>query len=98
LLFLLVCFLASNADSNPLYEGLLDEPEPSAQGMVNPTTYLRWFKPIEAMSRGDTVVYFQVPDPSFAGWITANYRDIVEEALEAIGLAGYRFEFVIRRE
>jgi hypothetical protein len=87
-----------NPDSNALYEGLLDEPEQAAQGMVNPTTFLRWFKPITAMSRGDTTVYFQVPDASFAGWITANYRDIVEEALEAIGLAGYRFEFVIRRE
>jgi predicted transcriptional regulator len=65
---------------------------------VNPTSFRTWFAPIAAMSRGDTVVYLQVPHASFAGWISGNYSDIVGEALEAIGLAGYRFEFIVQRE
>jgi chromosomal replication initiation ATPase DnaA len=67
-------------------------------GMVNPTSFHRWFAPIAAMSRGDTVVYLRVPDTSFAGWIAQYYGEIVEETLAEIGLAGYRFEFVIKRE
>jgi hypothetical protein len=62
---------------------------------VNPTSFLTWFKPIEAMSRGDTTVYFQVPEAKYRDWITQYYPDIVTEALEAIGLAGYQFEFVV---
>jgi hypothetical protein len=67
-------------------------------GMVNPTSFHKWFAPIEAMSRGDTAVYLRVPDASFAGWIAQYYGEIVEETLAEIGLTGYRFEFVIKRE
>ena len=64
-------------------------------GRVNPTSFLTWFKPIEAMSRGDTKVYFQVSEAKYRDWITQYYPEIVEEALVAIGLAGYQFEFVV---
>jgi hypothetical protein len=67
------------------------------EGMVNPTSFHRWFAPIEAMSRGDTTVYLRVPDASFAGWIAQYYGEIVEETLAEIGLIGYRFEFVINQ-
>jgi hypothetical protein len=64
-------------------------------GRLNDPSITTWFKPIKAMSRGDTTVCFLVPDASFRDWITQNYDYAVEGALEAIGLAGYRFEFVV---
>jgi chromosomal replication initiation ATPase DnaA len=76
---------------------LLEEFLQALVGRINDNSILTWFKPITAMSRGDTVVYFQVPHASFAGWISGNYPEIVGEALAEIGLAGYRFEFVINQ-
>jgi hypothetical protein len=64
-------------------------------GRINDDSIKTWFKPIQAMSRGDTAVYFLVPNASFRGWITQSYDYAVEGALEAIGLAGYGFEFVL---
>jgi hypothetical protein len=67
-------------------------------GRVNDTSYARWFKPIEAMSRGETTVYFRVSDGGLSAWISQYYEEIVRETLEAMGLAGYEFEFIVSQK
>jgi hypothetical protein len=72
---------------------------------INHSSFLTWFKPIPAMSRGDTTVYLRataitvceryVDEEKFREHVVENYRDIIDEALEAIELTGYKFEFVV---
>jgi hypothetical protein len=54
-----------------------------------------WFAPIADLSRTESAIFLRVPSEVFKNWITGNYNEQMGEALEELGLAGLKVEFVI---
>src|SRR5262249_16578786 len=61
---------------------------------VNGDSFNIWFQPISAASKEGSVIYMSVPNEVFSNWIKSNYFDVVEEALEEIGLGDCELRFI----
>lgn len=51
---------------------------------VNHESFTTWFKPISFISYSRPNLCLQVPDQVFEDWLTNNYRDVIDEALEEV--------------
>src|SRR5262249_32594386 len=86
--------------SGPLFSSLTMQNElltsimSAVSKRVNGDSFNIWFQPISAASKEGSVIYMAVPNEVFANWIRANYFDVVEEALDEIGLGDCEFRFV----
>src|SRR5262249_16430980 len=62
---------------------------------VNQQSFSTWFKPISQASQDQSTVYLKVPNEIFRDWISNNYFDVLEEALEELGLSDHKIGFLI---
>ncbi|NBO63345.1 MAG: chromosomal replication initiator protein DnaA [Acidobacteria bacterium] len=65
------------------------------ENRVNHESFGTWFRPIEFVFVRDNEISVRVPDRVFIDWIQNNYREVLEEALEETGLAGYCLQFQV---
>lgn len=70
----------------------------AVQKRVNHESYNTWFRPLSLDRFEGNTIQVQVPDQVFEDWILNNYRDVLDESMEEIALAGYeiRFEVCVR--
>lgn len=59
---------------------------------INPQSFLTWFRSLR-LYRADRELTIVVPNQMQAEWITNNYFDVVEEALQEVGLADHSVIF-----
>ena len=62
---------------------------------INHESFTTWFKPITFIGHNSDTIRLGVPDHVFEDWILNNYRDVVDESLEEVGLSGYSFSFEV---
>lgn len=62
---------------------------------VNHESFTTWFKPISLIEMDGVVLRLNVPDRVFEDWILNNYRDILEESLEEVGISGCSIAFEV---
>jgi chromosomal replication initiator protein len=62
---------------------------------INHESYTTWFKPISFLDASDSKLRLRVSDRVFEDWILNNYRDVLDEALEEVGLADLAVEFEV---
>jgi chromosomal replication initiator protein len=62
---------------------------------INHESFTTWFKPISFIDIDDAAIRLRVPDRVFEDWILNNYRDVLEEAIEEVGLAGISVNFEV---
>ncbi len=79
---------------NSIWEAVLA----SVEKRVNHESFVTWFRPIMVIGVTPTTLSLQVPDQAFGDWIINNYRDVLEESLEEVNLAGRELIFQISKE
>lgn len=62
---------------------------------VNHESFTTWFKPLLFLGNDHTAVRLRVPDRVFEDWITNNYSDVLDEAMEEAGLQDCSIKFEI---
>jgi chromosomal replication initiator protein len=62
---------------------------------VNHESFETWFRPVLRAAKDSSTLYLTVPNEIFRDWITTNYFDVIEEALEDLHLTGYKVEFLL---
>ena len=60
---------------------------------VDSQNFATWLQPARASLIRDTTLYVRVPNHTFKDWIEAHYRNLIEEAVRALGLPVHRVEF-----
>ncbi|MGE0882366.1 MAG: chromosomal replication initiator protein DnaA [Blastocatellales bacterium] len=65
----------------------------AAEKRVNHESFTTWFKPIIFLGMEDSIIRVKVPDRVFEDWILNNYRDVLEESLDEVGIAGCSIVF-----
>jgi len=65
----------------------------AAEKRVNHESFTTWFKPIVFLGMEDSTIKVQVPDRVFEDWILNNYRDVLEESLDEVGISGCSIAF-----
>ena len=60
---------------------------------VDAQNFATWLQPARASLIRDTTLYVRVPNHTFKDWIEAHYRNLIEEAVRALGLPVHRVEF-----
>jgi chromosomal replication initiator protein len=63
-----------------IWESILFE----IQKNLNKESFTTWFKPIKFLKYEDSSVYLSAPDQVFVDWISNNYQETLEEAIEKI--------------
>jgi chromosomal replication initiator protein len=62
---------------------------------LNSESFDTWFRPISRASKDSSTLRLTVPNEVFRDWITSNYFDVIEEALEELHMGGYKVEFLL---
>src|SRR5215467_7444819 len=62
---------------------------------INHESFTTWFKPITFIEKDSDTIRLGVPDHVFEDWILNNYRDVMDESLEEVGLSGYSISFEV---
>jgi chromosomal replication initiator protein len=70
----------------------------SIEKRINHESFTTWFKPITFIGKDSDTIRLGVPDHVFEDWILNNYRDVVDESLEEVGLSGYSIGFEVVNE
>ncbi len=65
----------------------------AAEKRVNHESFTTWFKPLVFLGIVDSTIKVKVPDRVFEDWILNNYRDVLEESLDEVGIAGCSIAF-----
>jgi chromosomal replication initiator protein len=75
-----------------------DEVLSAIEKRINHESFTTWFKPIAFIGKDSDTIRLGVPDHVFEDWILNNYRDVVDESLEEVGLSGYSIGFEVVNE
>jgi len=67
----------------------------AVQKRVNHESYNTWFRPLSLDRFDEKTIRVQVPDQVFEDWILNNYRDVLDDSMEEIALAGYEIRFEV---
>lgn len=78
-----------------LVPDLLEEFLRAIRKTMNQDSFGHWFAGIREMSRVGKTVYLRAPSETVKECIAYNYGDLVEVALEEIGLGGFKAEFLV---
>lgn len=65
---------------------------------INHESFTTWFRPINYLGSDPQTIHLAVPDQVFEDWILNNYRDVLEESLEEVELAGREINFQVDAE
>jgi chromosomal replication initiator protein len=67
----------------------------AVQKRVNHESYNTWFRPLSLERFDGNTIRVQVPDRVFEDWILNNYRDVLDDSMEEVALAGYEIRFEV---
>lgn len=68
------------------------------EARVNPEAFATWFAPLHFVATEGAEITVRVPDRVFEHWLLNNYRDVIEEALDAVGVGACSFVFQVAGE
>ncbi|MFN0108153.1 MAG: chromosomal replication initiator protein DnaA [Blastocatellia bacterium] len=55
---------------------------------VNHESFTTWFRPTSMLSLDGSTLKIKIPDRVFEDWILNNYRDVLEESMDEVGITG----------
>ena len=68
------------------------------EARISPEAFATWFAPLHFVATEGTEITVRVPDRVFEHWLLNNYRDVIEEALDAVGVGACSFVFQVAGE
>ncbi len=74
-------------------ENIWDSVLSAVEKRVNHESFTTWFRPTSLLSLDGSTLNIKVPDRVFEDWILNNYRDVLEESLDEVGVAGCSITF-----
>lgn len=74
-------------------ENIWDSVLSAVETRLNHISFATWFKPTSLLSLDGSTLRVKVPDIVFEDYILNNYRDLLEESLEEVGIADYSIVF-----
>lgn len=74
-------------------ENIWDSVLSAVEKRVNHESFTTWFRPTSLLSLDGSTLNIKVPDRVFEDWILNNYRDVLEESMDEVGVAGCSIAF-----
>lgn len=74
-------------------ENIWDSVLSAVEKRVNHESFTTWFRPTSLLSLDGSTLKIKVPDRVFEDWILNNYRDVLEESMDEVGVAGCSIAF-----
>lgn len=81
-------------DKNQVW-GLLME---TVKKKIHPRSFETWFSSLKLLGLDETTLIIETPDQFFSEWLKERYGKFLKEALQEIGLAEIKIEFISTRE
>ena len=74
-------------------ENIWDSVLTAVEKRVNHESFTTWFRPTSMLSLDGSTLKVRVPDRVFEDWILNNYRDVLEESLDEVGIGSCSITF-----
>ncbi len=74
-------------------ENIWDSVLSAVEKRVNHESFTTWFRPTSLLSLDGSTLNIKIPDRVFEDWILNNYRDVLEESMDEVGVAGCSIAF-----
>jgi chromosomal replication initiator protein len=68
------------------------------QDSLPASTYSLWIEPLVCVASDKDTLQVAGPDQFFCSWVAENFQPLIEEALQLVGRAGMRVQYVVQQD